>query len=95
MSLCSCVAFMSIFILLFCLRFFSSVDVCRPTNPMALLNTARAGLELSQMLVEVTTETGNHVVERARAWYACNLCTLPFLLHVSVTHQSIQFVHFS
>nr|CAB3264924.1 85/88 kDa calcium-independent phospholipase A2-like [Phallusia mammillata] len=45
-----------------------SVDVIWPTNPVALVNTALAGIELTQMMVDVATETNFHVVDRARAW---------------------------
>ncbi|XP_076805987.1 85/88 kDa calcium-independent phospholipase A2-like [Clavelina lepadiformis] len=45
-----------------------SVDLVRSTNPVALINSALAGIELMQLMVDAACESSNHVVERARAW---------------------------
>jgi len=48
--------------------FCRSVDVAWPTNPVALVNTALAGIELTQMMIDVACECNGHVVDRAEAW---------------------------
>lgn len=47
-----------------------SVDIILPSgpNPLTLVSSAMAGLELTQVMVDAATETNAHVDDRAEAW---------------------------
>uniref|UniRef100_H2YF35 phospholipase A2 n=1 Tax=Ciona savignyi TaxID=51511 RepID=H2YF35_CIOSA len=45
-----------------------SLDLNWSRNPISLMNTALAGSELVQMVVDVACQTSGYVVERAKAW---------------------------
>ncbi|XP_002119484.2 85/88 kDa calcium-independent phospholipase A2-like [Ciona intestinalis] len=45
-----------------------SLDLNWSSSPIALMNTALAGSELAQMMVDVCCQSNDYVVERAKAW---------------------------
>lgn len=45
-----------------------SVDVVPLTNPLAIMNSAFAGIELGQMLIDMACESNNYITSRGRAW---------------------------
>lgn len=53
-----------------------SVDVVRPTNPINFVNSALAGLELTQVMIDAACECDGHIVKRAEAW--CDAIGVPF-----------------
>lgn len=53
-----------------------SVDLSRPTNPIAFVTSSLAGLELTQVLIDAMCEADGHVEKRAEAW--CESIDVPY-----------------
>lgn len=53
-----------------------SVDISRPTNPIHLVSTAFASIELTQIMIDAACECDGHIHDRVTAW--CDSIDVPY-----------------
>ncbi|XP_039273985.2 85/88 kDa calcium-independent phospholipase A2-like [Styela clava] len=53
-----------------------SVDISLPTNPIYLVSTAFAGIELTQIMIDAACECDGHIHDRVTAW--CDSIDVPY-----------------